>query len=118
MLIKTFPNLPVYNIGEITIIGSSYTRIRFKVTSQNGSPIDLTYMIPVWVLSPIEQQDYAVLAKNLTGHNGYFIVEILPVDTINLSGKYIQKPSITGVPDYDYKLGQGIINIIPAIGRS
>jgi hypothetical protein len=50
------------------------------------------------------------------GLHNRFTIYLYSTDTITLSGKYIQQPVLIGNPGYEFRLGQGIINIVPASG--
>lgn len=116
MTITTFTSNNVNTLAEVTFIGGTFRELYFHTYTSASTPIDLTYQPTLWVLSPYSQPDYISLSKSGVGYNGYFYVPLLSTDTIILSGKYIQKATILGVNGYTYKLGQGIINIIPAGG--
>ena len=114
---KTFPNVITYNLEETTFIGGSYKELYIDLYTSGCSLIDTRNSIIYWTLSPYDQSDYIILSKSPVLYNGYFMIPLLSTDTIELSGKYIQKSSMVGTFGYGYNIGQGIINIIPAIGE-
>lgn len=113
---KTFSNVTINNLSEISFIAGSYKEIYFGLTLSSGSPLDISNISFVWLLCPYNEPDYIVLQKNATISGSCFAVSLLSTETENLSGKYIQMPMIDGYKSYDYRLGQGIVNIIPAGG--
>ena len=116
-MIHTFPN-NVYNLDEITFIAGSYKELYFYPYSSASVSLDARRTQASWLLTAYDEPDYVVLNKQAECYNGYFVVKLLSTDTINLRGRYIQKPLILGSLGYDYRLEQGIINIIPACGGS
>lgn len=116
--IKTFPHLDLYNFGEITFIAGTYKELYFNLYTGSGSPIDLTNTEVLWELSPFSYPSYRELVKTAESYNGYCLIKILSVNTLNLSGKFIHRLFISEINGYNYRLGQGLMNIAPAIGRS
>lgn len=113
---NTFPNVIVYNLTETTFIGGNYKELYIDLYTSGSHAIDTRNSTVFWTLSPYDCKDYTVLSKSPTLYNGYVMVPLMSIDTANLSGKYIQKASIAGSFGYSYNIGQGIINIIPALG--
>jgi len=118
---KTFSDVNVYSFPETTFIGGSYKVLHFYTYTSSSSisgsvALDVTSACIVWNLCPYDAREYVALSKDAVGYNGYYTVTLLSTDTEELSGKYIQKPELLNDGKYDYRLGRGIINIIPAGG--
>jgi hypothetical protein len=107
-------------LTEITFIAGTYKELTFDVYRASGSPIDISSWTYGWVLSPFGQPSVASVTKNgifrtdCTDKNR-FTIYLYSSDTSGLSGKYIQQPIITATADYEFRTGQGYINIIPAL---
>ena len=112
----TFPNTRINEFEEFQFIGGSYKELTFYVNNSSGSPIDISYMTANWTLSPYNFTDYISLSKTGICYNGVFTIQLMKDDTKNLSGKYIQRAFLTGVPNYEQRIGQGIVYIIAGIG--
>jgi hypothetical protein len=117
---ETFSSIATISLPEITFIGGTYKELPFDVVDDLGSPVDLTSFTFSWVLSPFGKPEITTLAK--TGvldtsvvTNNRFIVYLYSYDTINLSGKYMHQPIITSNPGYEFRDGQGYINIISGL---
>ncbi len=116
--ILTFPNVLVNSFDEITMIGGSYRELNYDIYDCNNQllPLSINESL-LWELSPFDQSEYTLVSKYGSLVSGKFILYLLSSDTENLSGKYIQKVTLqTGLPDYNYPLGRGIVNIIPRGG--
>lgn len=115
--ISTFPNLNIYDLEELTFIGSSYRELNFHIYDVSGSLQDISQISEAyWDLVPYGHTDYVALSKTGVINGTYFTIYLDDSDTQYLSGKYIQRPGLCILPGWEYKLGQGIINIIPRIG--
>jgi hypothetical protein len=120
-MLPTFSNLTINNLQEFSFIAGSYQELYFEVySSVTGTPIDITGAEYKWVLSPYGQPTYTILNKTGTqdisgSSTNRFVVKLYTNDTDTLSGKFIQQPVIIPVPNYDCKMGQGVITIIPGI---
>jgi hypothetical protein len=115
-MINTFPNTIIYNLAETNFIAGCYKELYIDLYTSANNAIDVRNSIVIWTLSPYECGDYIILSKSPVLYSGYFMVPLFSTDTISLSGKYIQKASVAGSFGYAYNVGQGIINIIPALG--
>jgi len=113
---ETFSDVTVNVFPELTFIAGSYKELTFYLNSPSGSPIDVQYMNALWELSPYNISGYVSASKTAICSDGYCTVYLLSTDTDNLSGKYTQRLSITGVIGYENRIGQGSVNIIPRIG--
>lgn len=114
MTISTFET-PVNTLSEMQFIAGSYKELYFYVYTSASVPINLINQTARWILCPFSNQEYETLSKDGVCYNGYIKFSLLSTDTENLSGKYIQRAVLNDIPGYDYPLGRGIVNIIPAI---
>lgn len=117
---EAFSSIATVSLPEITFIGGTYKELPFDVVDNLGSPVDLTSFTFSWVLSPYGEPEISTLVK--TGildtsviTNNRFIVYLYSYDTINLSGKYIHQPIVISTPGYEFRNGQGYINIISGL---
>jgi hypothetical protein len=121
MTLDTFNAFSNMALSEISFIGGTYKEISYDIFDENGNAVDISSFTCTWALSPYGNPNGLALLK--TGiyktdwslHNR-FTVYLYSTDTVNLSGKYIQQPVLMGNPGYEFRLGQGVINIIPASG--
>ncbi|MCK9436690.1 MAG: hypothetical protein M0Q12_05725 [Synergistaceae bacterium] len=114
--IAIFPNIVIYDFDPITFIGSSYREISFYINCTSCGSLDISTATARWDLVSYDFTDYVALSKTGIISGSYFMVKLLDTDTKYLSGKYIQRPTLISDVGYQYKLGQGIVNIIPRIG--
>ena len=114
--LKTFQDASVYNLQETSMIAGTYRELYFYVYSSGSIPLDVRGSAASWLLTPLDQPDYIALEKEGECFNGYILIKLLTEDTISLTGKFVQKPLISGALGYDYRLEQGIFTIIPALG--
>lgn len=115
----TFANLSITSLCEISFIAGSYRELSFDVYNASGSPVNVSTLTFEWLLSPFGQPNSVSLSKTGVsrvgdGYSNRFTVYLYSTDTINLSGKYIQQPVIISNPGYEFRMGQGYVNIIPA----
>jgi len=121
MTIPTFTSFQVTSLREVTFIGGTYTELHFDVYDESENPLDISAFTYTWLLCPYGQPSIISLTKtgyyrgDIPTHNR-FSVYLYSGDTENLSGKYIQQPVLIGNPGYEFRLGQGYINIITALG--
>lgn len=114
MTITTFPKLNINNFPELVFIAGSYKELLFFISLSNGSPVDLTYQQVLWTLSPYTNPDYIALSRYGSGVDKFTKISLYKEDTKNLVGKYIQRIVINSLKDiYEYKLGQGLVTILP-----
>ena len=114
--IKTFPNTIIYDLDPIIFIGSSYKEISFYINCTSCGALDISNATARWDLVPYDNKSYVALSKVGTISGTYFTVYLTNTDTKYLKGKYIQRPVLISLPGYEYRLGQGIVDIIPRIG--
>ena len=105
-------------LDEISFIGGTYYILEFNVFDENGDPIDISSATPTWLLCYYGQPDYAVVAKSgsITGTNTFEVI-IDTADTENLSGKFLQQPTITDFDGTSYIPAQGVVTILPKINN-
>lgn len=117
----TFTSISNISLAEKTFIAGTYTELSFDYFDPSGNAVDISTFTYSWVLSPFGQPSTAPITKtgvfrtDIAAKNR-FTVYLLSTDTSSLSGKYIQQPIVSGNPGYDFRLGQGYINILPANG--
>lgn len=118
---ETFSSISTISLPEITFIGGTYKEIPFDVEDDLGNPIDISSGFTFeWVLSPFGQPTISSLVKTgvfdaTIANKNRFIVYLYSYDTLNLSGKFIHQPIIIGNPGYEFRNGQGYINIISGL---
>lgn len=117
----TFSSISTVSLDEITFIAGTYKEITFDVFDALSQPVDISSFSLSWVLSPFGEPSVISITKTgifRTDHilNNRFTIYLYSNDTISLSGKYVQQPIISGNTGYDFRLGQGFINILPANG--
>lgn len=112
---QTFSNITINSLREISFIAGSYKELYFHAFTSASASIDLTYCTAVWSLCPYDKQDFIAFHKHGFCENGFFTIYLTSIDTKFLSGKFIQKPTLIVSTGYEYRLGQGVVNIIPAI---
>jgi len=116
---QTFPNMEKFYFPEKTYDAGSYVELYFNVWTSGSVLIDISNAYSaMWILSPVSQPNYPLITKtDRLLVNGQMRVDLYSEDTKYLDGKYIQKPIIESIPNmYTYRLGQGVINFIPALG--
>lgn len=114
--ISTFSNATIYDFEPITFIGSSYREIKFNINCLSCGALDISSATARWDLVPYDNTSYISISKTGVITGTYFTVYLKDVDTKYLQGKYIQRPTLISDVGFSYKLGQGIVNIIPRIG--
>lgn len=97
------------------IAGTPYT-LTYNVYEEDGvTPLDMSGATFKWVLTPYGQS-YNIL--EITGtivDIGVASVTLATEDTLLLSGKFIQQPIIISFSGEEYRQGQGVILISPAV---
>ena len=113
-----FDNLTVNNLDSFSFIAGTVQILRFNVVDGSGNGINVSGADCGWLMSPLGQPNIITLNKDATPAgtpNNQFSVTLTSADTLTLSGKYIQQPVLLDLGGSAYRVGQGIINIIPAI---
>ena len=118
--IPTLSSININSLQEKTIIAGTYEELPFDYFDVNGNPINISTFVCSWVLSPLGEPNSVSITKVGEYQSSYalhnrFIVKLLSTDTIGLSGKYVQQPILSGNPGYEFRMGQGYVNIIDAI---
>ena len=116
---NTFTNVVVNTLTDVNFIAGSYKELYFYLFTSACAAIDISTLSVSWVLYPYNRPEYIALSKSATCYDGYAVIPLLSTDTVNLAGKYMQRVTLfTGVSGYNYELGQGVVNITAAIGRT
>ena len=116
---NTFTKVVVNSLAEVDFIAGSYKELYFYIFTSACVAVDISSLSVSWVLYPYNRPEYIALSKSASCYDGYGVVPLLSSDTINLAGKYMQRATlVSGVSGYNYELGQGIVNITAAIGRT
>jgi predicted AAA+ superfamily ATPase len=116
-MLQTFPNTKINQLSETTFIAGTYKELVFYVNDSEGNPLDVTYFVCTWSLNPYNDKSFISLQKNAQCFNGFFIVYLTSEDTENLSGKFLQIGKIYIIGSYAYNIAQGVVNILPKLGR-
>jgi hypothetical protein len=109
-----FDNLKVNTLEEFSFVAGAVQTLTFRVNDASGNPINVSGAACTWAMSPLGIPNYVVLTKNGVPSGtpiNEFTVTLLTSDTPTLGGMYIQQPRVNTVG----VIGQGVINIIPAI---
>lgn len=117
----TFSSISTVSLAETTFIAGTYKEITFDVFDVLSQPVNISSFALSWVLSPFGEPTTVTLTKLGVFRTDYalnnrFTVYLYSTDTVLLGGKYMQQPIISGNTGYDFRLGQGFVNIIPANG--
>ncbi len=117
----TLSSISVNTLAEETFIAGTYKEISFDAYDVDGNAVDMSTFTCTWVLSPFGKPDIVSLSKSCTfrtdvADKNRFTLYLPSTDTASLSGKYVQQPVITGNPGYEFRLGQGYVNILAANG--
>lgn len=112
-LSTTYAN--INSLSDISFIAGSIYTIKFIVTNQSGSPVDLSTATCKWAMSPYGT-DYIQLSKtgSVISSNEFDII-LSPSDTAGLSGKFTHQPSITFTGGVKIIPAQGIITLIKGL---
>jgi hypothetical protein len=114
----------ITNLPTMTFIAGTFKRLDFYVYDPQGSPIDISGFSGFsWKMCPYGRPEIVTLEKSGTydatsTDKNRFIVYLYSTDTSTLSGKYLQQPVITTSTGYEFRVGQGYMIILPAIGSS
>jgi len=103
------------SLNEISFIGGSTYTIKFVVTNQSGSSVDLTGATCSWKLAPFGS-DYVILSKtgSIVSTNSFEII-LSPDETSDLSGKYSHQPLILFPSGVTIIPAQGIITVVKGL---
>lgn len=116
----TFPTLCITSLSELTLIAGTYRELSYDVYDSAGSPVDISGWTYDWCLAPYGQPNIVSIVKSGVsrsgdGYSNRFTIYLYSTDTETLYGKYIYQPVLIANPGYEFRLGQGYMNIIPAI---
>ena len=105
----------LYNLSELGIIVGTDKLLTFTVYEQDGTTLqDITGTSPNWYLCPFGVPEYIVLEKTGTvATANTFTISVSAGDEVGLSGKYTQQVSITDFEGKTFKIGQGVVVILP-----
>lgn len=115
------PITTVFSLDETQFSANSDFTFYYEFKQSDGvNPFDLTGATVKLVMCPFGQEGYNILQKNgtiTTAADGECNVALVPADTANLSGRFIQQPVIVKAGK-TYRPGQGIVIISPATAVS
>ena len=107
----------INNLQEISMIAGNDKILSFSVYQEDQiNPLDIANGYVTWTLCPYGEYNIKVLEKAgvITGLNT-FTITLTEEDTITLSGKYIQQPTVVDSNGSTFRPGQGVLIISPAI---
>lgn len=116
MSTNKFANM--FNLEDDEFIGGTSYTIEFTVTDIAGVPVDLSASTCSWTMGYFGNPEETVLSKTgvISGvDNEIFTITLESSDTSNIYGKFIQQPVIIDFSGREFRLGQGILTIIPNI---
>ena len=110
---STFSN--INSLGDISFVaGNTYT-LKFVMTDQSGSTIDLSTATIRWRMAPYGT-DYVQLNKSgSVTAAGIFTVLLTSADTAGLNGKFSHQPEIELASGVVLHPGQGIITLVQGL---
>jgi len=118
-MVDTITSFQVTNIPEIGFIAGTYKELPFEIKDGGGNPVDISLKTIKWALSPYGKPEVTTLLLNgvyiATPDKNRFMVYVMSTDTETLEGKFVQQPIIVGAVGYDFRLGQGYVNILPTV---
>lgn len=106
----------INSLGEISFISGTTYILKFNVTDQSGSGVDLSSASCKWRLAPYGTSFSQLEKTGSVITTSIFEILLSSADTLNLSGKFIHQPSIEFLNGVVVKPAQGIIIIIRGIG--
>lgn len=105
------------NLPEISFIGGTDKELIFTAYKEDKiTLLDITSGAIEWNLCLYDKVDRVILTKTgiITDAN-HFTVTLDALDTISLSGKYVQQIIITDFSENIFRPAQGVILILSAI---
>ena len=112
---------PIYNLPEISFVGSESQMFLFHLYTLSGTPYDASKCtLGFAIINYINKNDEPLLVKKSPdieiktgdeGVNNVAVVTLLPEDTVAFQGRYIYQISVRDQVDETEIPGQGIINI-------
>lgn len=112
-----FESLSVNTLDAFSFIAGTEQVLTFDVYD-SGFPVNLVSSTCTWALSPFGRPNDITLTKNgvLSGTPANeFKITLLTTDSLALAGKYIHQPIVRVLSGSVYRVGQGVITIVPAI---
>jgi len=105
-------------LEKISFIAGTLYTLEYMVYDEDGvTPLDLNSSTTKLYLCPYGQQNFIAVDADgvLSVTTGLFTVELTKAMTQNLSGTYIQQPTVIDFEGKEFRLGQGEIVILPRI---
>ena len=117
MASATFPYGSSYDLATFDMAAGSNQALTFSVFTSASAVVNLNAAQITWKLSPFGS-NASILTKTqtLSGSSNSFTVNLIPADTVNLSGgKYIQSYEILDISGSAIFPSRGYINLLGAI---
>jgi hypothetical protein len=116
MSTTTFPFLSINDLPEFIMIAGSNQKLFFSIFTSACVAVNLSGASGTWRMA-YYGNSAATLSKNLifSGSSNIVEVDLEPVDTSSLSGKFIHQPTIIDSSGSIHRPSQGIISIIPGL---
>lgn len=113
----SFSVLTINDLPEFLMTAGEDQELIFNVYDSGCSVINLNSATITWKLAYYGQTTSVVTkGGNISGSPvNQFTVDLIPSDTVNLSGKHVQQYTVVDFSGKTYKPSQGIIYIIPNI---
>jgi hypothetical protein len=109
---NTFPFNSPFDLEEFVMSGGANEELVFNVVDEYDNPVSLSGATISWNLSKYGSSQAVVTKSGTSGSAvSQFVVALLPEDTIDLSGKYVQQYTITTTSGSKIIPSQGLINI-------
>jgi len=109
----------VNNLTTISFIAGTTYSVRYQVKNSSGVVQDISTATMRLLLSPYGQPTVCSLNKLASIYNAHtFQVDLIPSDTSELNGVYIQQPLITDISGQEFRDKQGLVLIMPANAES
>ena len=109
---------PIYNLPELNFVGGESQTFLFNLLTASGASFDASSCdVAFAVVSYANKTGNPLFSKKVTvseGDGGVLnlaSVELLPLDTVSLYGRYVYQLTITDIDGNTEIPGQGIMNI-------
>lgn len=108
-----FPYISVYDLPAFQFIAGTSQTLNFSVFTSACATVNLSGYTSLWELLYFGSSTSAISASGTYSGSitNTFVVELLPDNTRDLSGKFTQRHTVTTGANKVYK-SQGIVNII------
>jgi len=108
----------INNLPPISFVGGTDQRLEFTVVDSASAVIDLSSSgsYCFWVMGPISNPtniSASGIGTYISGSVDRYYIELVPSDTENLGGVYIQQPIVVDGNGKFYIPGQGKVTIFP-----